>query len=1169
MKYTKEEFVEWLNQHPEINSVKSYFSNYKSYNDPKLPGSGLKYYGLKSEDIWEKIIRYTKEEFLNWIINHPEIGGSRDYYNNYKSYNDPKLFGNPDKEYGISWMEIIPNINRKKRPPYVKDVYSKDEFIKFVLSHPEIKLLKEYKEVYKSFSDIKLVADPMEYYNMSWYDIYPRTKKYTEDEFEEWLENHTEIDSGRKYEETYRTYDDEKLPSRVSDYNNFSWLDIFPKEEYDYQEGIKIIKELGLNFKNRNEWKEYTKNGDFDIRLPKYPQGYFKNRKIDFTWGEWLGNGNVQNQLKKYHSYEKSKEILNENNINTSDDFKVYRDSDDFDEMIPKDPQGHYSIKGDWIDWFDFLGKDGSYRTVNIRKDWIKSMIDLDFSLLDTVIFYRQLYGTLKTNEKRYLIKKYKKSMSIKRNFNRVFKGSIKRKLSVNQDELFEKLFDNDAIDFICKFYIDEMWYDLINGEIHINDIIKIKPQGKWNSKVHFEFLKDYYDVVNFKPMDFYFKGDDGEVITLNLMQKLIVNRNVKNVCYANLSEAGTGKTIGDIVTSREIGSKITVIFAINSTLRNVWEKTILSSYPDSNVMVLKEFKNVDNKLSLIDMNRHNYIILNYEKLQLKEYSIDLLNKLFEYKIDKVTFDEGQSLKVSKISDDRIRRRNAEHFMKKVRKTNPNVQVSVLSATIVVNNLNEPKSMLTLLTGKKYHEIGVTKSLDNLLNIHTLIFNNSIRFKLPINMKLNEEIVTINGDTLCNEIFNISDQITFKNKNYITDFKKLLPLKLNAIKSKLKKGVIIYTHYVDWFVPKIKNFVENEGYSVGLYIGDDKSGYEKWKKKEVDILIASDPITTGVDGLQKPNDDGPQYSDTLILLTLPWTFALYWQLIHRIFRQGAISPVANIIIPSVEIGVSKKDKWKPEIDILNRIEYKKKLSQYALDSEIYEYLDDEKETHYKIVRGDFIKYLKEQLEFDEEIVREDLDDVEIPDDEKFISESVVNSEIQLAQVYNGENYVRDIINKPERKAQWEEYQKSRKTKHIKTLSKIILKNLTDDSVVVDAGCGYKAFMQDLLPCEVHSYDIFNDNDERIIPGHSIDNLPEENESVDVVIHSQVWEGVDFHKKVKEAHRLLKTGGRLYVVQSVTEWNRKKERFQNVIIDNNFTLINIDEKNTKYFITLQK
>jgi hypothetical protein len=157
----------------------------------------------------------------------------------------------------------------------------------------------------------------------------------------EWI---AEIDSGTKYQETYQSYNDPKLPSRVNDYDNFSWFNIFPKKEYIYEEGIKIIKELGLNFKNRNDWKKYIK-GEFDSRLPKNPQGYFEIRKIHFSWGEWLGNGNIRNGDREYYPIEKSMEILQKIGIENTDAFKKYRNSKDFDEMIPQDPQGYYTRK--------------------------------------------------------------------------------------------------------------------------------------------------------------------------------------------------------------------------------------------------------------------------------------------------------------------------------------------------------------------------------------------------------------------------------------------------------------------------------------------------------------------------------------------------------------------------------------------------------------------------------------------------------------------------------------------------------------------------------------------------------------------------------------------------------------------------------------------------------
>jgi len=81
---------------------------------------------------------------------------------------------------------------------------------------------------------------------------------------------------------------------------------------------------------------------------------------------------------------------------------------------------------------------------------------------------------------------------------------------------------------------------------------------------------------------------------------------------------------------------------------------------------------------------------------------------------------------------------------------------------------------------------------------------------------------------------------------------------------------IIYTEYVEDIIKKLSEAIENAGYSFGLYTGFDRSGLAKLLGKKVQVLIASRPLSVGVDGLQ-------HICNRLIINTLPWTNAQYQQ----------------------------------------------------------------------------------------------------------------------------------------------------------------------------------------------------------------------------------------------------------------------------------------------------
>ena len=156
----------------------------------------------------------------------------------------------------------------------------------------------------------------------------------------------------------------------------------------------------------------------------------------------------------------------------------------------------------------------------------------------------------------------------------------------------------------------------------------------------------------------------------------------------------------------------------------------------------------------------------------------------------------------------------------------------------------------------------------------------------------------------------------------------LLPAKLDAIKEHLQRGTLVYTHYVEGMLPHTRRFVERQGFRTGVYTGTDKSGLTGFLNGQVDVLVASSPVGTGLDGLQK-------VCHRLIMLCLPWTNAEYEQIIGRIRRQGGAFGEVEIVVPQVLLDY-EGDTWSWDRRRFAVIHYKRTLSDCALDGEIPE-----------------------------------------------------------------------------------------------------------------------------------------------------------------------------------------------------------------------------------------
>ena len=385
--------------------------------------------------------------------------------------------------------------------------------------------------------------------------------------------------------------------------------------------------------------------------------------------------------------------------------------------------------------------------------------------------------------------------------------------------------------------------------------------------------------------------------VTFTMMQKLFAYWVKEKHYYGNWSGTGVGKTYSFILASRVIDAHLTIVIGTNSTTHQLANE-IEELYNDSVVEVY------ENKLPDFDMNQHNYLIFNYEKGQ-QEYSQELLDSVLEkYKVDYIVFDEVQMIKQKgKIGS--TRRMNFKAFRDQaVEKYNS--YVSVLTATPYTNSLSEVISILSLLTGEDYSYIATKNNLKNTIEVENLL--NSL------GVCANTEAKNIFGQIIKKDIQIVpiyGSDSTFENfrsnlsSGPLQIYQSTLQEKLGYImkENKIQKGelTIIYTQFTGGIIQQTKSFLEENGFKVCEYTGENKDtdpytvkGKVDWQsvKEHYDVILASKPIAVGVDGLQK-------VSNKMIILTLPWTDSDYKQLIGRLVRKQSNFNKVEICVPLV------------------------------------------------------------------------------------------------------------------------------------------------------------------------------------------------------------------------------------------------------------------------------
>ena len=122
-----------------------------------------------------------------------------------------------------------------------------------------------------------------------------------------------------------------------------------------------------------------------------------------------------------------------------------------------------------------------------------------------------------------------------------------------------------------------------------------------------------------------------------------------------------------------------------------------MNAYPDS---IVHWHEHIKENL-IFDRDRHHYILLNYEKFQREGNNRDtLIETLLSFKPDFIVLDEIHFVKQR--DEQASKRREAlERLIRESTEINPTLYVLGMSATPVINNLQEAKKLLELASDSR------------------------------------------------------------------------------------------------------------------------------------------------------------------------------------------------------------------------------------------------------------------------------------------------------------------------------------------------------------------------------------------------------------------------------------------------------------------------------------
>ncbi len=708
---------------------------------------------------------------------------------------------------------------------------------------------------------------------------------------------------------------------------------------------------------------------------------------------------------------------------------------------------------------------------------------------------------------------------------------------------------DAEAAEYLVMNRVSGLWERYINEGRAIVDDLLAGDGGRWFMEIKTRFLAEMDAVERLDIPSGWSFTKNGDLTPPNLMQRYAAWAVRERRRVGNWSGVGAGKTLSAILASRVAGTYRTLVVTNNATV-DQWETEIRKAYPDSVVhrVVTEGLRRNHGK--------SHYLVLNYEKFQVASGS-RLARDLLAHDFDFVVLDEVQFVKQR---DERASKRRTAlvGFLANAAERNPELRVLAMSATPVINNLLEAKKLLETTTGVEFDDLATQPTVNNILAVHRALMLHGFRYRPPYEQEMRIVTVPVVRNDLLEDVRAAQGQVLILEQ-------VLLPAKLEAARPWFSRGTLVYSHYVEGMIAPSRQFLERVmGLRVGLYTGTDKSGLEDFLHGKVDILLASSPVGTGLDGLQ-------QVCNRLVFLSLPWTSAEYEQIIGRLRRQGSRFDEVQIIVPQVVLEY-EGDPYSWDRVRLRVIHYKKTLSDCALDGLVPETV--------RLSPTALLAKSREALErwiarvSEQGVLMIDRKRLKVPlpldlrrttivrhGDFSAITRrwSVSSSQTthQRLQLDPSEWYLYHTLYR-EARAAWAELPVDRIADRIR---------VRPDWVVGDFGCG-ECLLQDMIPNKVVGMDHVAAKAGAIACDMAATSL--DDESLDVAVFSLSLMGTNWRDYLKEARRTLKPYGYLVIAEPVGRWRGDLTSLRTTVESTGFRLVgDIEQRYGFVYLTALK
>jgi len=718
---------------------------------------------------------------------------------------------------------------------------------------------------------------------------------------------------------------------------------------------------------------------------------------------------------------------------------------------------------------------------------------------------------------------------------------------------------DEEAVEFLISSALAKLWKHAFHNEEEAIAQGRQIRENEYAEQVRNRFLEEYTQATSLPiPPGYTFHDREGKRIEPNLMQRLIAVRVQNHRRVGNWSGTGAGKTLSALLASRVIGARLTVILCPNSVVgNNGWQQAIRESFPESIVQAKTFLPSFDTESSVSlgfrsagAYEKPHYLILNYEAFQQETSEAQVRAFVQREQIDFIIIDEIHFTKQRTVENISRRRELVATLIGGAAERNPHLHVLGMSATPVINNLQEGKSMIELVTSIAHDDLDTRPTIANCMALYQHLIRLGIRWIPAYTTTCEEKSEEVDCSNFLDEIRALG-----RHGNPLALEQILTRARLPLIQQYLKENggkTLIYTHNIQAIDRLLWETLVADGWRVGFYTGEEKSGLDDFLYGNLDVLIGSSAIATGINGLQ-------EVCSHLVVNVLPWTAAEYEQIKGRVFRQGQQRPV-TIYLP-LTYAIVNGERWSWCESKMKLLRFKKTIADSALDGVVPEgHLRSPAQAYQNLMA-----WLKRLDSGDISLVTRSKIIVPLPQED----ETEIQRRLRQYGAFSTMNHLwnqsrsetthdRLQVNAEEWALYHTLYREQRKKWAVIPYEEMIRWcRLRSDKVIGDFGCGEALLSQALSGFHtVYSFDHIAINEDVIACDMVC--VPLESETLDVAIFSLSLMGANFAEYLQEAHRTLKLDGLLHIIEA-TERFQNRDRFVRDLERLGFAVVRVEDK----------